>query len=214
MIQSRVCCFVFKFLLLAIGLAAPVALAAETSSASSGAPAGSPNYKLNVRDQIEIVLFGEPDLTTTQRIDADGQVRLPHIGTVIITGKTVREAEDFVQKLYIEHKILKHPMATVRVVDYAVRDVAIFGEVARPGKLVFPTEVESLDIVDVIANCGGFTQMAKSSDVQVTRRKSDGTDEVFIVNVQAMIAPGRGRRPQERVLILPGDVIRVPQIIF
>lgn len=172
------------------------------------------NYQLSVRDQIQLVVYEEPDLSTEQRIDGRGQVRIPLIGTTRLAGMTVREAEEYLERAYVEQKFLRNPMVSIRVADYAPKEVDVLGAVVTPGKLTFPMEANSLDIVDVISRMGGFTGIARSNRVRVTRVGSDGRETDFTVNVERMIT-GRGRGgPEQPVDIYPGDVIWVPERLF
>lgn len=179
---------------------------AERSSAEE-------NYQLSVRDQIRLTVYDEPDLTIEQRIDGQGQVRIPLIGTTRLAGMTVRQAEQFLERTYVEQQFLRDPMVTIRVEDYAPKEVSVLGAVASPGKLAFPIEANTLDIVDVISKVGGFTDIARSNRVRVTRG-SNAQKSDFTVNVERMIT-GRGRGDSEETFeILPGDVIWVPERLF
>ena len=195
---------VLVFLIAAV--AAPIGAAAAAAEQAAGAP----TYRLSVRDLIEVGIFDEPNLTISQRIDSDGRINLTLVGPVVIAGKTVREAEEYIAGLYIEHRLLRRPMATVRVVDYAPREVSVNGQVASPGMLTFPKERASLDIVEVISRCGGLSSRANGRRVQVTRAGPDGEPVVTEVNVDDLIEKGRG----ERMEIYPGDVIYVPSRTF
>ncbi|MGH8020897.1 MAG: polysaccharide biosynthesis/export family protein [Opitutaceae bacterium] len=195
-------------------LAAFLAIGWTAPAFGQGAPANADaaaSYRLNLRDQIEVQIFDEPELSTIQRIDGRGQVRIQLVGTVALAGKTVREAEDFVETLYVEKRILKNPMATVRVIEYAPREVNVLGEVATPGALPFPPEINEMDIVDVIAKAGGFTQIARRNRVEVTRLGSNGKVVVSEINVEDLI---RGRGEGVRFMVRPGDTISVPAVLF
>lgn len=171
-------------------------------------------YELSPRDQIELSVYGEPDLTDEQRIDGRGQVRVPLIGTTRLAGMTVRQAEEFLARAYVEQRLLREPMVTIQVVDYAPKEVAVLGAVEAPGKLTFPIEANSLDIVDVISQMGGFKGIAKSDKVRVTRIEANGGKKEFTVNVERMIT-GRGRKKsEEKVEIYPGDILWVPERLF
>jgi len=188
---------------------------ATTSPASAQAETEAPengNYRLGRLDQIQITIFDEPDLSVAQRINGEGSVRIPLIGVVKISGLTIRKAEAAIEESYIDNEILKAPIVSIRVIDYAPKEISILGAVGSPGKLPFPTESSSLDIVDVISKVGGFTQIARADSVRITRIGEDGREIIFTVNVESMIT-GRGRRSGEpaRVPIYPGDVIWVPE---
>lgn len=171
-------------------------------------------YQLSIRDQIEFSVYDEPDLEMSQRIDGKGQVRVPLLGTTRIAGMTIRQAEQYLEQAYIEKRLLRNPMVTIRVADYAPKEVAVLGAVASPGKLSFPIEANSLDIVDVVSQMGGFTDMARSDRVRVTRTGQDGRKIDFTVNVEQMITGRRGKSSDNQIKIHPGDVIWVPTRIF
>ena len=175
-------------------------------------PKVNPNYELTIGDVVEITVFQEADLAASQRIDNQGQVRLPLLENVTLAGKTVRQAETYLQDQFVERKFLKHPMVTLRVAEYAPREVLVFGAVANAGAVEFPKEKSQLDIVDVISRCGGFTPAAKSDAVKVSRKNPDGSTDIKIVNVQAMISPKRSQ--VEQVFVHPGDIINVDEVIF
>lgn len=99
-------------------------------------------------------------------------------------------------------------MATIRVLEYAVREISVHGAVSSPGSLTFPPEVNSLDIIEVIAKSGGFSDKADGRNVRITRINAEGTEEVIEINVEAMII-GKSR-DTKRVLVYPGDVLFIP----
>lgn len=177
-------------------------------AAESAAPTERVGYKLSTRDRIEVVIFDEPELTVAQRIDGNGQIRVPMLGTITIAGMTVREAEDFVEGQYVTNRLLKRPMATIRVIEYAVREISVHGAVSSPGSLIFSPEVNSMDIIEVIAKSGGFSEKADGRNVRITRINAEGAEEVIEINVEAMIT-GKSR-DMKRVLVYPGDVLFIP----
>ncbi len=173
------------------------------------------NYRLGKLDQIQITVFDEPDLSVAQRISGEGTIRIPLIGEAKLAGLPIRKAETLIEAAYVENQILKNPIVSIRVIEYAPKEISVLGAVGSPGKLPFPTEVTSLDIVDVISKVGGFTKVARADSVRITRVGEDGREIIFTVNVESMIT-GRGRRSGEptRVPVYPGDVIWVPERMF
>ena len=170
----------------------------------------NPNYRLNTRDRIAITVFDEPDLTLQQGIDARGEIKVPMIGVFQVEGMTIREVEKMLEREYVEQKILRVPIVTLDVLAYAPKEVSVLGAVARPGLVVFPPEVEKMDIVEVISMVGDFTPLAKSKDVKVTRTLANGTTTTLRVNVEEMIEGKKGRTAP-RVYIYPGDQIFVEE---
>jgi polysaccharide export outer membrane protein len=202
--------------------AASLCLAPLTAQTGGpGAPAGAdairtdPAYRLNIDDVIAISVYGEPELGTAQKIDTDGEVRLALIGDIRLAGKSVREAERYLEQLYIERKLLRRPLVTISVQAYSPRDIMILGAVRSPGNIQLPPSRTSIDIVEFITQVGGFTPTARGDAVRITRPGPDGKEITFEINVEAMIT-GRGRTadtPREFALF-PGDRLFVRERVF
>ena len=174
-----------------------------------------PSYRLTIGDSIGVNVYGESEMSASQRLDSNGKLRLPLVGEIKLGGLSVREAEDTLEKLYRERELLKNPLVTLVVSNYALREVSVLGAVRSPGNFQFPKETTSLDIADLITRLGGFTPTAKSDAVSVIRRKPDGKEEVTTVDVEQMIS-GRRRGDSSRrdFAVFPGDRIWVPERLF
>lgn len=196
-------------LVASVMLAAPIVASAQSVSSGQNS-----SYRILVRDQVEMTVFDEPDLATVQRVDGKGQLRVPLLGNIKLSGLTIRDAEDMLEKRFIDGEFLKAPMVTMKIAEYAPREVSVLGAVRSPGVIAFPLEVNSMDIVDVVSKTGGLAGIARGESVRVTRLSETGDEIVFTVNVESLIT-GRGRRSEsDRFLIFPGDVIYVPDRLF
>ena len=209
-----------RVLFISLGFAAVVAFAQNTSPLPAPPPSSpigetDPGYKLTVGDSITVNVYGEGDMSASQRLDSNGKLRLPMIGEIKLNGLSVREAEDALEKLYRERELLKSPLVTLVVSNYALREVSVLGAVRSPGNFQFPKETTSLDIADLITRLGGFTPTAKSDAVSVIRRKPDGKEEVTTVDVERMISGRRrGDNGRRDFQVYPGDRIWVPERLF
>lgn len=216
--KTRIRFLVLSFGLLGLCSAADPASDSMAKSPSSTSPvslATDPGYRLSAGDQIAISVYGEPDFTANQLIDRDGVVRLPEIEDTKLAGLSVRDAERAIQNIYVEKQILKKPRVNLVVIAFAPREVIVFGAVRAPGSLVFPRDLTSLDIIEIITRAGGFLPTAKSDAVTVTRKTTDGREKSETVDVDGMLS-GRRRRDQKRVdyPIYPGDRIFVNERLF
>lgn len=192
----------------------PPALASAIPTSAPPA-ATDPGYRLSAGDTVAITIYDEPELATTQTIARTGEVRLPLIGEIVLTGKNVREAERALEATYQQQEFLKAPVVTVAVTGYFPREVSVLGAVRSPGTVLFPRDVTTLDIVEVITRVGGFVPVSKSDAVTITRRAADGTESVTTVDLENTIT-GRRKAGRERadVVIYPGDRIWVPERLF
>ena len=178
-------------------------------------PPTDPAYRLSKGDEIVVVVFNESEFSNAQRIDNRGIIRLPYAGEISIANRTVREGERYLEGLLIEKKLLRDPMVTIAVREYASREVSILGAVGNPGKYRMPREASSVEIVDVVTAMGGLRATAKGDDVQVTRILDSGEEQVVRVDVEAMINPRKGDRNSVRSFLLyPGDRIYVPERLW
>lgn len=187
----------------------------SSSATMEEIPATDPAYKLSRGDEIAVNVFNEGELSTAQKIDNRGIIRMPYIGEISMAGRTVREAETYLEKVLVDKKLIRTPMVTIGVRDYASREVSVLGAVSGTGKFRMPKETSSIEIVDVITGMGGFRPAAKANDVKVTRTLDSGEEKVITVDVEAMMNPGKADRNTPRsFLIYPGDRIFVPERLF
>ena len=196
--------------------AATSAWALEPVSGPAGAPATTdPSYHLSSGDTVVMSIFDEPDLTATQTIARSGEVRLPLIGEITLAGKSVRDAERLLEGTYTQRQFLKTPVVSLVVTAYFPREISVLGAVRSPGTVVFPRDVTSLDILEVITRVGGFLAIAKSEAVTITHRTPDGKETVVTVDLEnAMTGRHRAGRDRAEVAIFPGDRIWVPERLF
>src|SRR5439155_13793784 len=74
---------------------------APPASAPAPAPLSAPNnYQLSANDQIAVEVFGEDDLRTSARLNSDGNVSLPLLGSVRLAGLTLSQAASRLTELY------------------------------------------------------------------------------------------------------------------
>lgn len=192
----------------------PPASAPAAGTGSAPVPT-DPGYRFIVGDMVAINVYSEPELSIAQKIDDSGRVRLALVGDIALVGRTVREAERLIEKLYVEQRILRSPMVNISVQSYAVRDISILGAVRNPGKMAFPPEKSALDITDVVTRAGGFLPTAKSDAVKVTRVDSSGKETTVELNVEAMLTRrGMGPGMPREYPIYPGDRIWIPERLF
>src|SRR6266851_5265182 len=75
--------------------AAPLSSAIPTNAVS--APTG---YVLSANDQVAVEVFGEEDLRTNGRLNAEGNLSLPLLGSVRLSGLTLTQAASRLTELY------------------------------------------------------------------------------------------------------------------
>src|SRR5579864_4590374 len=94
------------------------AAAAPSSSPVPPTAVAPDNYVLGAGDQVEITVFGQPDLTTTATIRPDGMIALPLVKDVKAAGKTAPQLEAELTGLY--KRYLKAPLISVAVRQFQI----------------------------------------------------------------------------------------------
>jgi len=181
--------------------ASPAATTAITTGIT--APSG---YQLSVDDQIGVEVFGEDDLRTAARINAEGAVSLPLLGSVKLSGLTLNQAAARLTELY-GRDYLVNPKVNVMLINYAKRRFTVLGQVNRPGSYEMPEGSPSgIDLLEAIAIAGGYTRIAAPERISVKRR-----DQVVRVDAKKIARRGGS---ESGFRVEPGDTITVGESIF
>ena len=180
-------------------------LAAEQEEPSlSLAPTS--DYRIGTGDLMNILVYGEPDLTAIARVSNEGFIHLPLIGRVEASGSTVPELKSRIEAR-LREGYLVHPDVQIILQEYKQDVVHLMGQVGTPG----PYRVTHSDtLMGTISKAGGFTPIARRNKVKIIRRENGGS-RVFYVDTRRITKEGH---LQEDVLLMPGDVIVVPERFF
>lgn len=155
-------------------------------------------------DVFEVRVYRQDTMSGSYNVSPEGTISFPLIGVVQIAGKTPRQIELDIQSRLADGYLV-NPQVSVLVTEYRSRNVSVFGQVQKPGRLQF---THGLTIVEAISQSGGFSPMAKQNAVTVTRTDKDKKKK-FTVPVEE-IANGKARN----FLLRPGDIIFVPERLF
>ncbi len=172
----------------------------ETTLSAKGAAVTS-EYKVGEGDVLHINVWKEPDLSKSVTVRPDGNISMPLINEVKVSGMTTAEISRLLGgKL---KAFLVDPQVNVEVAEIHSRRVFITGEIARPGsyQLSGPTTV-----LQFIAQAGGFTPFAKRKKI-VILRKQNGQEFRLSFNYPEVAS---GHKPEQDVTLIPGDTVVVP----
>ena len=185
-------------------------------AARSGAP--SLDYQIGPEDLIEITLFNIPEVygmerlnltprLTTVRVSQKGQISLPLIGQLNVSGLTVLALEQNLRSAY--DKYIHNPQVGVLVKEFRQR-VSIIGAVQKPG--VFELTGPKM-VIDLLAMAGGITDKA-GSQVHIYRSGAKGR-ETHVIDL-AVLANSTGLINEDNAAMInmpvqAGDMINIPE---
>ncbi len=181
------------------------AMAADSADSPSAPPnpaepyAG--DYVIGIEDVLQIAVWKTPDLSLTVPVRPDGKISLPLIDDVQAAGLTPVQLKEVLTekwKLYVSE-----PEVTVIVQEINSYKVFLVGEVVRPGELRLK---DKTSLAQAISLAGGFSAFAHPEKIVVLRR----TEHVEVrheINFKKVVS---GDRPEQNLLLHPGDTIFIP----
>ncbi|KHN58127.1 capsular biosynthesis protein [Dickeya fangzhongdai] len=139
-------------------------------------------YQLDEGDAVNILVYGEPEMTMTFMLDKSGAINFPYIGQLVLKGKTPGQVgEELAHRLRGDY--LQNPMVTVSIAEF--RKFYITGEVEKPNGYAYEP---GLTVEKALALAGGFTDRADRKDVSV--RLSNSNQLIENVDVRRAVHPG------------------------
>ncbi|WCP71926.1 polysaccharide biosynthesis/export family protein [Sphingomonas hankookensis] len=188
----------FRALLTAAPLLAlaPAAMA-QTAAAPAYAPASAPAaaYVLGANDEIEVKVFGQPDMSYKTRIRADGTITAPYLGTVMAAGKTTGQLSDEMMRTFLRQKILSAPSINIEVTTFASKTVTVLGAVPTAGLYALD---QPYSVAAMVAKAGGAR--ADGANTVILTRANGQVERISLTD--AATAATR--------LVAPGDTVFVP----
>lgn len=173
-------------------------------------------YLLGPDDQLEI---SDPELAEfankPARIDGEGDIQVPLVGRVHVSGLTVQQTEQELNKVLSTY--IRHPEVAVSVAEVRSQPVSILGAVNTPG--VHQVRGHKT-LLEMLALAGGIRSDAGYS-VRITRELEwgciplpkaeldpSGRFSVAELNLKKIM---EAQDPGDNIQIFPHDIISVPK---
>jgi polysaccharide export outer membrane protein len=170
-------------------------------------------YTLGVGDRLQMSIFNVEKYTGEYLVLADGNINLPGVGLVSVQGLTLPEAQQRIAQRY--SALLKQPVVTLALVATRAIQVAISGEVLRPGSYQVSEAGGNDDgggqfprLSSVITQAGGITQVADISQVQLRRDSPNGT--VVTLDLSELLQEGNLTQDP---IVMDGDSVYIPTAV-
>src|SRR5229473_5130303 len=173
--------------------------ASQTTPVATHSTVSPQDLLIGAGDLLEVSLYGMPDFKTDVRVSAGGEISLPMLGTVAVSGLSVEQAETLIERNLSQKSLFNDPHVTVFEKEYATQGISLLGEVQRPG--IYPL-LGSRRLYDAISAAGGTTPKA-GRYVLVTRRDDPQHP------VRVPLSTGAPESMENNVSVEPGDTIVV-----
>ena len=167
-------------------------------------------YLVGPQDVLNIVVFGEPDLSKKVSLDADGTFDFPYTGRIKAGGLTARAiGEEIAGRL---KKFYVNPQVSVEVANFRSQNIFVFGQVHAPGQ--YPLS-GNMSVLQALAVAGSPTAAAAShvivsrpsgSEPRLPREESGGGTSLRITLKELQ----SGQTPAGFAL-RDGDTVTIPK---
>ena len=151
---------------------------------------------------------GQQQISGEHLVGPDGTINLGTYGSVYVTGLTLEEAKDKIEK-HLD-KFLDAPLVSVDVFSYNSKVYYVITEGAGQGDNIsrFPVTGNET-VLDAIAQINGLSRLS-SKDVWIARPAPSGVgcDQILPVDIEAIM---KGAATGTNYQILPGDRVFIAQ---
>lgn len=165
------------------------------------------SYKIGALDQLSVVVWRNPDLSSSVTVRPDGRISLPLVDSIMAAG---RNPADLSREIELAlGKYIKDPVVTVMVSNFqgaAGEQIRIVGEATRPQAVAFK---QSMTLLDVMIQVGGLTEFADGNSAVLVRGAENSKQ--YSVRLKDLIKRGD---ISANVEVRPGDIIIIPQSWF
>lgn len=198
--------------LLAMALAAAV-LASGCGSFSAHPPAPATSgaadysYVIGAGDTLSIVVWRNPELSTTVPVRPDGKLTTPLVEELVAQGKTSSQVAREIEKKLSAY--VRDPVVTVVVTSFVgpySEQIRVVGQAARPQFLPYK---QKMTVLDVMIAVGGLTDFADGNGASIVRT-AEGNKQ-YSVRLSDLIKRGD---VSANVEMRPGDILIIPQSFF
>jgi len=193
-------------------------------------------YIIGPGDNVEIFVWGNPDISRTVVVRPDGKITTPLVDDLMASGKTPYELAREVEKEL--SKYVRDPQVAIIVSGFQgiyPQQVRVIGQISGGGASGGGTSVgasgggsfgggggfnrysarslpysKEMSLLDLLIQLGGIGQYADGNRASIIRIV-DGKQKQFSVRIDDLLEEGD---MSANVKIMPGDILIVPEAFF
>ncbi|MGB9493935.1 MAG: XrtA/PEP-CTERM system exopolysaccharide export protein [Azonexus sp.] len=165
------------------------------------------NYIIGPGDNLNIVVWRNPELSMNVPVRPDGKISAPLIDDLQAMGKDPSTLSRDIEKEL--GKFIRDPVVTVIVTSFIgpySEQIRVVGEAAKPQTLPYK---QKMTVLDVMIAVGGITDFADGNRATILRPSENNAQ--YSVRLKDLVKRGD---VSANVDMKPGDILIIPQSWF
>jgi len=194
--------------LFALVLSACASFSSTRPPAPATAETQDYNYVIGAGDNLNIIVWRNPELSMAVPVRPDGKISTPLIDDLAAQGKNPAEVARDIEKQL--SKYVRDPVVTVIVTGFVgpySQQIRVVGEAAKPQFLPYK---QNMTLLDVMIAVGGLTDFADGNGASILRVSHDHQTQ-YSVRLKDLLKRGD---ISANVEMQPGDILVIPQSFF
>lgn len=204
--NTRLIQYLFASIVVATTFILTACASGNNPPAPSVAGTAAQDYLIGPGDQLNIVVWRNPEVSQSVPVRPDGKITTPLVEDMQATGKAPSQLARDIEKALA--KYIQDPVVTVVITNFVgpySGQVRVIGQAAKPQALPYR---KNMSLLDVMIAVGGITEFAAGNKATLVR----GADrKQFNIRLHDLMKRGD---VSANVEVQPGDVIVIPESIF
>jgi polysaccharide export outer membrane protein len=168
------------------------------------------DYIIGPLDELTVFVWRNPELGAKVQVRPDGRITTPLISDLPATGKTPSMLSQDIQLQLSQY--IQDPLVSVIVTKFAgtfSEQIRIVGATGRPASIPYRA---NMTILDAMIAVGGLSEFAAGNRSRLIRfDKGTGKQKEYSLRLVDLLKRGDAKA---NVMLVPGDVIIIPESIF
>lgn len=167
------------------------------------------SYKMAVGDQLQINVWKNPELSLVEPIRPDGKISMPLIGDVLAVGLTPEELAAKIEARLANY--VKAPNVTIILTN--LQGHAFLSRIRVTGSVTSNISMQyfqGMTVLDAVLEAGSVDLYADANSTKLHRRTKKGAVS-YDIRLKDIMEEGDMRT---NIMLLPGDIITVPESTF
>lgn len=206
---SAVSTVIVIFLMTACSYSKPNLPPEPKDGASTGPSVLVEKYRIAVGDQVQVNVWKNAELSLGVPVRPDGKISLPLIGDIMAVGYTPEELSERIESKLANY--VKAPNVTVILTALQGHEflsaIRVTGSVTQNKSISYQ---QGMTVLDAVLEAGSVDLYADSNNTKLHRRTKTGS-KTYDVRLKDIMENGD---MTTNILLLPGDVITVPERSF